>query len=144
MGRKHCSLHCSILTRRFPVLDPAAAGEPANPFATPLESLPGWYFYPVFHLLRTVPNQDGYAFTTRNAKFSFTVSLQLIPSPDSGSGPQGTVIIIDPWGRYIDVPYNVIHRNYFWSRPKDRNTHIPNYNNDMSHLSLCSESWFSL
>nr|YP_009184959.1 subunit IV of cytochrome b6/f complex [Hafniomonas laevis]ALO63033.1 subunit IV of cytochrome b6/f complex [Hafniomonas laevis] len=39
------------------VLDPAAMGEPANPFATPLEILPEWYFYPVFQLLRTVPNK---------------------------------------------------------------------------------------
>jgi cytochrome b6-f complex subunit 4 len=27
------------------VLEPAAIGEPANPFATPLEILPEWYFY---------------------------------------------------------------------------------------------------
>jgi cytochrome b6/f complex subunit IV len=39
------------------VLDPASIGEPANPFATPLEILPEWYFYPVFQLLRTVPNK---------------------------------------------------------------------------------------
>jgi len=39
------------------VLDPAAVGEPANPFATPLEILPEWYFYPTFQLLRTVPNK---------------------------------------------------------------------------------------
>ncbi len=39
------------------VLEPAAMGEPANPFATPLEILPEWYFYPVFQLLRTVPNK---------------------------------------------------------------------------------------
>nr|ALO21180.1 subunit IV of cytochrome b6/f complex [Chlamydomonas peterfii] len=39
------------------VLDPAAVGEPANPFATPLEILPEWYFYPVFQILRTVPNK---------------------------------------------------------------------------------------
>ena len=39
------------------VLDPAAIGEPADPFATPLEILPEWYFYPVFQLLRTVPNK---------------------------------------------------------------------------------------
>ena len=39
------------------VLDPAAIGEPANPFATPLEILPEWYFYPVFQILRTVPNK---------------------------------------------------------------------------------------
>nr|YP_009632322.1 cytochrome b6/f complex subunit 4 [Parallela transversalis]AYQ22911.1 cytochrome b6/f complex subunit 4 [Parallela transversalis] len=39
------------------VLDPAPIGEPANPFATPLEILPEWYFYPVFQILRTVPNK---------------------------------------------------------------------------------------
>jgi cytochrome b6-f complex subunit 4 len=39
------------------VLQPAAIGEPANPFATPLEILPEWYFYPVFQILRVVPNK---------------------------------------------------------------------------------------
>ena len=39
------------------VLDPATNGEPANPFSTPLEILPEWYFYPTFQLLRTVPNK---------------------------------------------------------------------------------------
>ena len=39
------------------VLDPAMIGEPANPFATPLEILPEWYLYPVFQILRIVPNK---------------------------------------------------------------------------------------
>jgi len=39
------------------VLDPAMVGEPANPFATPLEILPEWYLYPSFQILRTVPNK---------------------------------------------------------------------------------------
>jgi cytochrome b6-f complex subunit 4 len=39
------------------VLDPSMNGEPANPFATPLEILPEWYLYPVFQILRTVPNK---------------------------------------------------------------------------------------
>lgn len=39
------------------VLDPALLGEPANPFATPLEILPEWYLYPVFNILRVVPNK---------------------------------------------------------------------------------------
>jgi cytochrome b6-f complex subunit 4 len=39
------------------VLDPSSEGEPANPFATPLEILPEWYFYPTFQLLRTVPSK---------------------------------------------------------------------------------------
>ena len=39
------------------VLEPTALGEPANPFATPLEILPEWYFFPGFQLLRVVPNK---------------------------------------------------------------------------------------
>ena len=39
------------------VLEPSVICEPANPFATPLEILPEWYFYPVFQILRTVPNK---------------------------------------------------------------------------------------
>lgn len=39
------------------VLDPAMIGEPANPFATPLEILPEWYLYPVFQILRILPNK---------------------------------------------------------------------------------------
>ncbi|MBV8882377.1 MAG: cytochrome b6-f complex subunit IV [Chroococcidiopsidaceae cyanobacterium CP_BM_RX_35] len=39
------------------VLDPAMSGEPANPFATPLEILPEWYLYPAFQLLRSLPNK---------------------------------------------------------------------------------------
>jgi cytochrome b6-f complex subunit 4 len=38
-------------------LDPCVVGEPANPFATPLEILPEWYFFPTFNLLRTIPNK---------------------------------------------------------------------------------------
>src|SRR5512141_1474201 len=34
------------------ILDPAMIGEPADPFATPLEILPEWYFFPVFQILR--------------------------------------------------------------------------------------------
>ncbi|KAL3731477.1 hypothetical protein ACJRO7_028368 [Eucalyptus globulus] len=32
-------------------------GEPADPFATPLEILSEWYFFPVFQILRTIPNK---------------------------------------------------------------------------------------
>ncbi|MBW4633350.1 MAG: cytochrome b6-f complex subunit IV [Iphinoe sp. HA4291-MV1] len=39
------------------VLDPPINIEPANPFATPLEILPEWYLYPVFQILRSVPNK---------------------------------------------------------------------------------------
>ena len=34
------------------VLEPSMIGEPADPFATPLEILPEWYFFPVFQILR--------------------------------------------------------------------------------------------
>ena len=39
------------------ILEPTGVGEPANPFATPLEILPEWYFLPTFNLLRVIPNK---------------------------------------------------------------------------------------
>jgi cytochrome b6-f complex subunit 4 len=39
------------------ILEPSGFGEKANPFATPLEILPEWYFYPTFNLLRVLPNK---------------------------------------------------------------------------------------
>jgi len=36
------------------VLEPTPLGEPADPFATPLEILPEWYFFPTFNLLRVI------------------------------------------------------------------------------------------
>jgi len=39
------------------VLDPSVLGEPADPFATPLEILPEWYFFPTFNMLRVIPNK---------------------------------------------------------------------------------------
>ena len=39
------------------VLEPTPLGEPADPFATPLEILPEWYFFPTFNLLRVIPNK---------------------------------------------------------------------------------------
>ncbi|ACK67502.1 Cytochrome b/b6 domain protein [Rippkaea orientalis PCC 8801] len=45
------------LVTALAVLDPALVGEPADPFATPLEILPEWYLYPVFQILRILPNK---------------------------------------------------------------------------------------
>jgi len=39
------------------ILEPTPIGEPADPFATPLEILPEWYFFPTFNLLRVIPNK---------------------------------------------------------------------------------------
>lgn len=39
------------------VLEPIGIGEIADPFATPLEILPEWYFFPTFNLLRVIPNK---------------------------------------------------------------------------------------
>lgn len=39
------------------ILSPTPLGEPADPFATPLEILPEWYFFPTFNLLRVIPNK---------------------------------------------------------------------------------------
>merc|ERR1712216_1107259 len=39
------------------VMEPSQLGEPADPFATPLEILPEWYFFPTFNALRVIPNK---------------------------------------------------------------------------------------
>ena len=39
------------------VLSPSPMCEKADPFATPLEILPEWYFFPTFNLLRVIPNK---------------------------------------------------------------------------------------
>jgi cytochrome b6-f complex subunit 4 len=39
------------------ILEPSALVEKADPFATPLEILPEWYFFPTFNLLRVLPNK---------------------------------------------------------------------------------------
>ncbi len=39
------------------ILDPAKLGEPADPFNTLNPILPEWYFYPVYQILRVVPNK---------------------------------------------------------------------------------------
>nr|YP_009398134.1 cytochrome b6/f complex subunit 4 [Gredgaria maugeana]ARW67320.1 cytochrome b6/f complex subunit 4 [Gredgaria maugeana] len=39
------------------ILEPTGIGEAADPFATPLEILPEWYFFPTFNLLRVIPNK---------------------------------------------------------------------------------------
>lgn len=45
---------CSI---GLAILEPSSIGEKSNPFATPLEILPEWYFFPTFNLLRVIPNK---------------------------------------------------------------------------------------
>lgn len=61
------------------VLDPAMLGDKANPFATPLEILPEWYLYPVFQILRVVPNKLlGIALQTM-----IPLGLMLIPFIES-------------------------------------------------------------
>ena len=39
------------------LIDPIGLNEPSDPFATPTQLLPEWYFYTVFNLLRLVPNK---------------------------------------------------------------------------------------
>jgi cytochrome b6-f complex subunit 4 len=61
------------------VLDPAMVGEPADPFATPLEILPEWYLYPTFQILRVVPNKLlGIAAMT-----AIPLGLMLVPFVES-------------------------------------------------------------
>ncbi|AIE75594.1 MULTISPECIES: cytochrome b6-f complex subunit IV [unclassified Synechocystis] len=52
-----CILGALGLIAGLAILDPAMVGEPADPFATPLEILPEWYLYPTFQILRILPNK---------------------------------------------------------------------------------------
>ena len=52
-----CIMGAIGLITGLAILDPALIGEPANPFATPLEILPEWYLYPTFQMLRVLPNK---------------------------------------------------------------------------------------
>ena len=52
-----CIMGAIGLITGLAILDPAMVGEPANPFATPLEILPEWYLYPTFQILRILPNK---------------------------------------------------------------------------------------
>ena len=39
------------------ICEPEGIGPAANPFATPNEILPEWYFFPIFNLLRVLPDK---------------------------------------------------------------------------------------
>jgi cytochrome b6-f complex subunit 4 len=52
-----CILGTFALLIGLSILEPSALFEKANPFATPLEILPEWYFFPTFNLLRVLPNK---------------------------------------------------------------------------------------
>lgn len=39
------------------IIDPFGLGEAGNPFATPEEILPDWYFFATFELLRVLPSK---------------------------------------------------------------------------------------
>lgn len=52
-----CIMGAIGLITGLAILDPALIGEPADPFATPLEILPEWYLYPTFQILRILPNK---------------------------------------------------------------------------------------
>jgi quinol-cytochrome oxidoreductase complex cytochrome b subunit len=47
---KYCNVGLAIL-------EPLMIGELVDPFATPLEILSEWYFFPVFQILCIVPNK---------------------------------------------------------------------------------------
>ena len=40
------------------VIKPLGLREIANCFSTPIEILPEWYFYPIFNIIRLVPNKS--------------------------------------------------------------------------------------
>jgi cytochrome b6-f complex subunit 4 len=80
------------------VLDPAMLGDKADPFATPLEILPEWYLYPVFQILRVVPNKLlGIALQTLVPLglmlIPFIESFQQVPEPIPPSYCDGSVLV---------------------------------------------------
>ena len=50
-------LGCVCVTLGLAIGEPMNIGDRANPFATPLEILPEWYFFPTFNLLRILPDK---------------------------------------------------------------------------------------
>ena len=52
---------------------PYGKGEPADPFSTPQEILPEWYFFPVFNLLRLLPSKLIGVFTMASVPLILTV-----------------------------------------------------------------------
>ena len=80
------------------VLDPAMLGDKADPFATPLEILPEWYLYPVFQILRVVPNKLlGIALQTLVPLglmlIPFIESFNKFPEPIPPSYRDGSVLV---------------------------------------------------
>jgi cytochrome b6-f complex subunit 4 len=45
------------ITLGLAIGEPTNIGDRSSPFATPLEILPEWYFYPTFNLLRVLPDK---------------------------------------------------------------------------------------
>jgi cytochrome b6-f complex subunit 4 len=64
-----CILGTFAIVIGLAVMQPSAIGEKANPFATPLEILPEWYFFPTFNLLRVLPNKLTVPFIENVNKF---------------------------------------------------------------------------
>lgn len=60
---------------------PIEVGEPADPFATPLEILPEWFLLPAFEILRAVPNK----LLGIGAMIAIPVGLAVIPILESSN-----------------------------------------------------------
>ena len=65
-------------------------GELANPFSTPLEILPEWYFFPTFDLLRVIPD-----------KLSGVVALVILPA----------LLVLTPFVENINIHQNPFRRS---------------------------------
>ena len=60
---------------------PVEVGEPADPFATPLEILPEWFLLPAFEILRAVPNK----LLGISGMVAIPVGLSLVPLGESAN-----------------------------------------------------------
>ena len=71
------------------VAEPLSLGSSANPFATPFEILPTWYFFPTFNLLRVLPD-----------KFIGVLSLLALPA----------LLLLIPFGENLSKYQNPMRR----------------------------------
>jgi cytochrome b6-f complex subunit 4 len=82
---------CTIsLTIGMSIYEPIGFSGPCNPFSTPLEILPEWYFFPTFNLLRMLSD-----------KFIGVVSCMFIP----------VMFIVVPFIENINIYQNPFRRS---------------------------------
>ena len=91
------------------LLDPIGLNEPSDPFATPTQLLPEWYFYTVFNLLRLVENKVAGLI----CMVMLPLLLICVPVVENLSifqnpmrRPHGTVVLISSFGVVVNISWS--------------------------------------